>query len=303
MWVVALWKGSAMDGTSSSSLALELAAKRDHLLEVLRGLSSAAVAFSGGIDSTVVAQAAQLALGDRAVAVTADSPSVPRAEIEDARRLAAQIGIRHRVIVTDEFADPDYVRNDGSRCYYCKSELYERIETLLPELDVAVICSGANLDDEGDYRPGLRAASEHAVRHPLQEAGFTKADVRALALAWELPTWDKPASPCLSSRLAPGVQVTPERTARVEAAEEFLHSLGYRECRVRLHEGELARVEVPANSLALLLDPAVRDELVRRLHDLGFQFVTLDLEGFRSGSLNTLVSLDHKRLFATKPSE
>ena len=122
-----------------------------------------------------------------------------------------------------EFADPDYVRNDGSRCYFCKSELYSRIESLLPELDVAVICSGANLDDQGDYRPGLKAAAEHRVRHPLQEAGFTKADVRALALAWDLPTWDKPASPCLSSRLAPGVEVTPERTARVEAAEAYLH--------------------------------------------------------------------------------
>src|SRR5207253_9141799 len=138
-----------------------------------------------------------------------------------------------------------YVRNDGTRCYFCKDELYSRIETLLPELVVQVICSGANLDDLGDYRPVLTAAAEHAVRHPLQEAGFAKVDVRALARAWDLPTWDKPASPCLSSRLAPGVEVTHERAARVEAAEAYLHSLGYRECRVRLHHGELARVEVP----------------------------------------------------------
>jgi uncharacterized protein len=275
-----------------------LAVKRDRLLEVLRGFGSAAVAFSGGIDSTVVAQAAQLALGARAVAVTADSPSVPRAEIEDARRLAQHIGIRHLVVATEEFADANYVRNDGSRCYFCKSELYSRIETLLPGLDAAVICSGANLDDEGDYRPGLKAAAEHRVRHPLQEAGFTKADVRALALAWDLPTWDKPASPCLSSRLAPGVEVTPERTARIEAAEEYLHSLGYRECRVRLHEGELARVEVPLPELPRLLEPAVHKELVRRLKELGFRFVTLDLEGFRSGNLNQLVSLDFQKLFA-----
>src|SRR5262249_42526969 len=157
--------------------------------------------------------------------------SLPRAEIDDACQPAAQIGIRHQLVRTDEFADADYVRNDGARCYYCKSELYTRLETLLPELGVAVICSGANLDDQGDYRPGLKAAAEHAVRHPLQEAGFTKADVRALARAWGLTTWDKPASPCLSSRLAPGVTVTPERTARVEAAEEYLRSLGYRECR------------------------------------------------------------------------
>src|SRR2546423_7255672 len=204
-----------------------LLAQRDHLLEILRGLGSTAVAFSGGIDSTAAAKAAHLALGDRAVAVTADSPSVPRAELAEARQLAGQIGIRHRVVATEEFADPAYVRNDGSRCYFCKSELYGRIEALLPELGSNVICSGANLDDQGDYRPGLTAAAEHQVRHPLQEAGFTKADVRALARAWGLPTWDKPASPCLSSRLAPGVTVTPERTARVEAAEEDLRGLGY----------------------------------------------------------------------------
>jgi uncharacterized protein len=287
-----------MPSVASPPLTPELSAKRDRLLDVLRGLGSAAVAFSGGIDSTVVAQAAFLALGEHAVAVTADSASVPRAELDDARRLAERIGIRHLVVATDEFADPDYVRNDGSRCYYCKSELYGRIESLLPELGVAVMCSGANLDDQGDYRPGLKAAAEHHVRHPLQEAGFTKADVRALALAWELPTWDKPASPCLSSRLAPGVEVTRERTDRVEQAELCLRALGLRECRVRLHEGELARIEVPAAELARLAEPTVREGLVRRLKELGFRFVTLDLEGFRSGSLNALVSLDLKRAFA-----
>jgi pyridinium-3,5-biscarboxylic acid mononucleotide sulfurtransferase len=287
-----------MPSTVCSPLPPELALKRERLLEVLRGLGSAAVAFSGGIDSTIVAQAAHLALGDRAVAITADSPSVPRAEIADARRLAERIGIRHLVVVTEEFADPDYVRNDGSRCYFCKSELSSRIEDLLPELGASVICSGANLDDEGDYRPGLKAAAEHRVRHPLQEAGFTKADVRALAVAWDLPTWDKPASPCLSSRLAPGVEVTRERTGRIEAAEEYLHALGYRECRVRLHEGELGRIEVPLTELGRLLEPAVYAELVRRFKELGFRFVTLDLEGFRSGNLNQLVGLEYQRLFA-----
>jgi uncharacterized protein len=279
------------------------AARRDQLLATLRDMRRVVVAFSGGVDSTVVAQAARFALGDDALAVTADSPSVARSELDDARRLAAHIGIRHHVIRTDEFANPDYVRNDGTRCYFCKSELYGRIDGLLPEIGDAVVCSGANLDDRGDYRPGLKAAAEHRVRHPLQEAGMGKADVRALARHWGLPVWDKPAAPCLSSRLAPGVAVTTERTARVEAAEGHLRELGLRECRVRLHEGELARIEVPAGQIAALADPAVRDGLARLLRELGFKYVTLDLEGFRSGSLNDLVQLDVKRRFTPAAAE
>lgn len=271
----------------------------DTLLTILRDLPDCAVAFSGGIDSTVVAKAAQLALGERAVAVTADSPSVARRELDDARRLAALIGIRHEVVSTDEFANPDYLKNDGSRCFFCKDELYSRIEGLLPRLGVSVILSGANVDDAGDYRPGLTAAARHGVRHPLQEAGLTKAAVRELARHWGLPTWDKPASPCLSSRLAPGVAVTTERTARVEAAEAYLRDLGLRDCRVRLHENELARIEVPAAAIARLADEAVRDGLARRLRELGFNFVTLDLEGFRTGSMNDLIPLQLKRRYTT----
>ena len=271
----------------------DVSAKADRLLAVLGSFADGvAVAFSGGIDSTVVARAAHLALGERAVAVTADSPSVARSELADARRLAELIGIRHEVIPTTEFDNPDYQRNDGSRCYHCKSELYDQILARLPELGVGVVCSGANLDDLGDYRPGLTAAAERHVRHPLQEAGFTKADVRALARAWGLPTWDKPASPCLSSRLAPGLAVTPERTARIEQAEAYLKGLGLRDCRVRLHEGELARIEVPVAEVARLAAADVRDRLAGRLRELGFKFVTLDLEGFRSGSLNDLVGLE-----------
>jgi uncharacterized protein len=277
----------------------DLAAKRDRLLDILRGMPGVAVAFSGGIDSTVVAQAAFLALGARAVAVTADSPSVPRSELAEARELASRIGIRHLVVATEEFANPDYIRNDGSRCYFCKDELYGQIEALLPELGDAVVCSGANLDDAGDYRPGLTAAAEHRVRHPLQEAGFTKADVRALAREWNLPTWDKPASPCLSSRLAPGMEVTRERTAMIEAAEAHLKSLGLRDCRVRLHEGELARIEVSLKDVSRLAEPGIREALARRFRELGFRYVTLDLEGFRSGNLNELINIETKRIFQT----
>jgi uncharacterized protein len=276
----------------------QLADKEQLLYGILRDLGRVVVAFSGGIDSTVVAQAAFTVLGENAVAVTADSASVPRAEIAEARELAARIGIRHVVVCTTEMADPNYVRNDGARCYFCKSELYRRIESLLPELGMNVICSGANLDDQGDYRPGLTAAAEHGIRHPLLEAELSKADVRALAHAWGLPTWDKPASPCLSSRLAPGVEVTHERTGRVEAAEVYLRTLGIRELRVRLHENELARIEAPPNELARLAQPELRADLVRYFKELGFRFVTLDLEGFRTGSLNSLVSLDKKRLYA-----
>ncbi|HEY2909415.1 MAG TPA: ATP-dependent sacrificial sulfur transferase LarE [Gemmataceae bacterium] len=283
----------------ATDFASDLAAKRDRLLAVLAELPGVAVAFSGGIDSTVVAKAAYLTLGSRAVAVTADSPSVARSELALAHELAQRIGIRHIVVATEEFDNPDYLKNDGNRCYHCKSELYSRIERLLPELGISVIASGANLDDRGDYRPGLAAAAEHAVHHPLQDAGFTKADVRALAKHWGLPTWDKPASPCLSSRVAPGVAVTPERTARIEAAEEYLRSLGLRECRVRCHVGELARIEVPPSEVAKIAAEPVRGNLAREFRRLGFQFIALDLDGFRSGSLNQLVPLELKSRFAT----
>jgi uncharacterized protein len=283
--------------TPTADITAELVAKRDRLLAVLGELPGVAVAFSGGIDSTVVAKAAFLALGEKAIAVTADSPSVARTELADAKRLAALIGIRHVVAATAEFENPDYLKNDGARCYHCKTELYSVVERLLPDLGVPAVVSGANLDDLGDYRPGLVAAAEHAVRHPLQEAGFTKADVRALAKHWGLPTWDKPAAPCLSSRLAPGLAVTPERTARVEAAEAILRRSGLRECRVRYHEGDLARVEVPATEIAKLAAEPVRSELAAEFHRLGFKFVTLDLDGFRSGSLNELVPLELKTKF------
>jgi uncharacterized protein len=281
------------------SIQSEIDRKREALLAWFRRVPSVAVAFSGGVDSSVVMAAAWRVLRDRAVAVTADSPSVPRAELEEARRLAEHLGIRHIVITTDEFTRDEYRSNDGRRCYYCKDELYSRIHALLPQLKAEVICSGANLDDGNDYRPGLRAAAEHHVRHPLQEVGLRKVEVRELARQWQLPVWDKPASPCLASRIAPGVAVTPERTARIELAEAFLRAHGLREFRVRLHDGELARIEVPETEIHCLVAPDFRKVLAQHFRALGFQFVTLDLEGFRSGRFNDLIPLEIRQPFGT----
>ncbi|WP_406698073.1 ATP-dependent sacrificial sulfur transferase LarE [Singulisphaera sp. Ch08] len=270
----------------------ELIARRDGLLATLKGYGRVAVAFSGGVDSTVVAQAAQVALGEMAVAVTAVSDSLAEGELEEAEELARRIGIRHRVIRTEEFANPSYVQNSTDRCYFCKSELYGRLSGLLGELGVDVIASGANTDDSGDHRPGMRAASENAVRHPLQECGLGKADVRALAKGWDLPTWDKPATPCLSSRVAYGESVTPERVRMIDQAEQWLRQRGLRMLRVRYHKGDMARIEVPLEDLARLADPQTRAELVPAFRALGFKYVTLDLEGFRSGSLNALIPVE-----------
>ena len=267
-------------------------ANRDRLLDTLRGMGRVAVAFSGGVDSAVVAKAAQMALGDATLAVTAVSDSLASGELEEAEALARQIGIRHRVIRTEEFADPNYLKNNTDRCYFCKSELYGRLSSLVGPLSVDTIVSGANLDDSGDHRPGMKAAGEHGVRHPLLECGLTKADVRVLAKAWGLPTWDKPATPCLSSRIAYGEEVSPERVRMIDQAESWLRQRGLRLLRVRYHKGDLARIEVPLEELAKLAAPEVRAELVPVFRALGFKFVTLDLEGFRSGSLNTLVPME-----------
>lgn len=275
----------------------DLSTKRDRLLDVLRDCGRVAVAFSAGVDSTVVAKAAQLACGDRAVAVTAVSPSLAEGELDQARALAEQIGIRHVVMETGEFERDGYRRNAGDRCYHCKSELYVRLEAIFEHVGVDVVVNGANLDDRGDYRPGMQAAAEHRVRSPLIEAGFTKNDVRELARAWGLPVWDKPASPCLSSRIAYGVEATPERVGRIDAAERFLkQELGERELRVRVEANELARIEVPVAALSTLLEPARRERIVATLRALGFRYVTLDLEGFRSGSLNAALPLVELRV-------
>jgi uncharacterized protein len=263
------------------------------LLAYIGQFESCAVAFSAGIDSTVVAKAAQLVLGDRALAITGTSASLATGELDEARRLAKLIGIRHEVISTEEFSQADYVRNAPDRCYHCKTELYTQIDGWVERLGIAVVFNGANLDDRGDYRPGMQAAGEHRVASPLAECGFDKQAVRELAHLWELPIWDKPATPCLSSRVAYGEEVTPQRLAMIDAAEQYLRAQGLRSLRVRYHKGDVARLEVPANEIERLCTPEIREPLVARLKELGFKFATLDLEGFRSGSLNSLVSISN----------
>jgi pyridinium-3,5-biscarboxylic acid mononucleotide sulfurtransferase len=288
----------AISFACSSSLPIamselsSLAAKREQLLELLRSFESCVVALSAGVDSAVVAKAAFLALGERSLAVTGTSHSLASGELEAARALAQQIGMRHETIATGEFEQPAYLQNAPDRCYHCKTELYTQLEGLAEKFGMNVTVNGVNVDDLGDYRPGLQAASEHEVRSPLAECGINKSEVRQLAADWGLPVWDKPASPCLSSRVAYGEEVTPERLEKIDRAEQYLRELGLRTVRVRYHRGDLARIEVPAESLALLASESTRQALAARFRELGFKFVTLDLEGFRSGSLNDLVPLE-----------
>ncbi len=262
------------------------------LVDWFEGLDSVLVAYSGGVDSAVVAKAAHLAMGNRALAVTADSPSLARAELASAKELVDRIGIRHQVIRTQEVQDLRYQQNDSQRCYFCKSHLFSSMKQLLLErFPNAQIVTGTNQDDLADFRPGLRAANEAMVRTPLADLGLGKSHVRAIAHFWNLPVAEKPASPCLASRIAYGVEVTPKRLAMVEQAEEAIRSLGLSEFRVRLHAGEVARIEVPTDQLELFLGSATRQRITQQLHVIGFRFVTLDLDGFRSGSLNQLVHI------------
>ncbi len=275
-----------------------LVTKRKRLLELIGSYESCAVAFSGGVDSAVVAKAAQMALGDAAVAVTGTSAALAAGELDEAKSLAQSIGIRHVVLATDEFANPDYVANRGDRCYHCKTELYTQFDGVAERLGVRVVVNGANADDLGDYRPGMQAADEHAVRSPLAECGFTKEDVRALAAEWKLPVAEKPATPCLSSRVAYGLEVTPERLAMIDQAERLLRSLGLRELRVRYHADDMARIEVPIDHLQELCEPEIRRVVVDEFSRLGFKFITLDLAGFRSGGFTKLVPSEMLRRFS-----
>ena len=274
---------------TKEELSPEVAAKRDRLIELLQGYGSCAVAFSGGLDSTVLAKAAHDALGEKAVAVTGVSASLAAGELDQCRELAKEVGIRHEILETDELSNPEYQKNDANRCYYCKTELFLQVEKLSQRLGVAVVCDGSNRDDRGEHRPGMRAAREQEVLSPLAECGFSKQEIRQLAAYWEIPIWDKPATPCLSSRIAYGEQVTAERLAMIDRGERFLRGKGFQPLRVRYHKGDLARIEVSADELGRFLDPAFRNEVVRELLEAGFKYVSLDLIGFRSGSLNDVL--------------
>ncbi len=273
-----------------SRVVPQLAAKRAALDARLRSLGRTLVAYSGGVDSAYLAWAARQVLGDSMLAVIADSASLARTHLQDAIAFAAEQGIPLEVISTNELDRPDYVRNDGARCFHCKDELFAVMEEFVRARLFDSIAYGVNVDDQGDFRPGQQAAKQHRVAAPLLDAGLTKQEIRDLAQDAGLRVWDKPASACLSSRIEYGRPVTREALSVVEQGEDALRTLGFRQFRVR-HHGDIVRIEVARKELPRALSPEMAAEFTRIFKALGFKFVTLDLEGFRSGSMNSLLPI------------
>lgn len=270
---------------NESAAVVSLEEKERRLRALLKSYESLIIAFSGGADSAYLAYVANSELGDRALAVTGDSASYPTFQRELADRLTRQFGIHHEIILTKEFEDTNYTSNPPNRCYYCKTELYTRLNDLRRRRGFAIICDGSNADDVGDYRPGRLAAREIDVRSPLEECRLTKAEIRELSRRAGLPTWDEPASACLSSRVPYGQVVTIEKLSMVDKAEITLKGMGFRQVRVR-HHGDVARIEVACEELSRALNPEMAARMSSALKALGFKYVALDLDGYRSGSLN-----------------